>query len=891
MNQWMATGTRTPRQNTRLTLKATVAALAGAGLLSSASVWAQQAPAVETPAAEAVETAPAQAATPADNAGIAVVAVTGVRRAAQSAQTIKKNNDQVVDSIVADEIGKFPDKNVAEILGRVTGVQIRREGGEAGSVIIRGLPGVVTLLNGREMFTSVGRSLYLADIPTAMLQRVDVYKSQGADMVEGGTAGVVDVRTNRPFDFKGFTASGNVRAEHRDKSGSTDPNVSGMVSNRWKTQYGEFGALLGLSYQRSKYYDETIWNAEPVKRPEAGNITGPDSVGMIPTVGDRKRYAANAAFQWRPNSQVEVYAEGMSTLIKHAFDSQFFVGSLPWGQNPDITLIPGTNQAATVGKINGSSSPFTLGSTQARRDRSIGSQGAIGARWDITPQLRATTELARTVSNFEREFPILDFLAHPTSIIGSTNVNGGAQISYPGYNMTDPKNYTLLGFYDNHSHDEGSSTDWRGDVTYDMDSTGFFREFSGGVRLAKRKAESIREKNGQGGLTSIMTADAIPGLACTSHDNTGNFGLQSWLTPCRDFMLNNTGVLRQLFTGSSERSPDDPMTHYKDVEKTNAVYGKARIGFDLAQVPVDGTLGVRVVQTKQDLQGNSSQNGIVTPVRVTTSDTDVLPSMTLKAMLRQDLIARMTAGKAVQRPNFADFNPGVSLGQSLEMVRPAGSGGNPDLKPVEGKNFDVALEWYFAQTGSVTATVFRHNFKNYILSGSAKETYGGIVYDITRPRNTSKGHLQGLEMAYQQFYDKLPGWMSGLGLQANATYMTGELEEVDGGVHPFTGMSKWSANIVGLYEQGPWSARLAYSWRDKYVDDYNYRGKGIHLTVAPTKTLDASVSYKLTPHTTVTLDANNLLDSTYRDYHDTPDYVRDVRRYDKVVGLSVRWSY
>jgi len=112
MKQSMATGTRTSRQNTRLTLKATVAALAGAGLLSSASVWAQQAPAPETPAAEAAETAPA--ATPADS-GIAVVAVTGVRRAAQSAQTIKKNSDQVVDSIVADEIGKFPDKNVAEI--------------------------------------------------------------------------------------------------------------------------------------------------------------------------------------------------------------------------------------------------------------------------------------------------------------------------------------------------------------------------------------------------------------------------------------------------------------------------------------------------------------------------------------------------------------------------------------------------------------------------------------------------------------------------------------------------------------------------------------------------------------------------------------------------------
>lgn len=100
-----------------------------------------------------------------------------------------------------------------------------------------------------------------------------------------------------------------------------------------------------------------------------------------------------------------------------------------------------------------------------------------------------------------------------------------------------------------------------------MDSTGFFREFSTGVRMAKRKAESIREKNVQRGLASPITAGtAAPGLACNLHKNTGNFGLQSWITPCRDFMLNNTAMLRQLFTGSSERSPEDPLTHFQDVK-------------------------------------------------------------------------------------------------------------------------------------------------------------------------------------------------------------------------------------------------------------------------------------------------------------------------------------
>jgi outer membrane receptor for ferrienterochelin and colicin len=150
-------GQSTPSRN--LQLKLSVAVLAGAGILSSASVWAQDAQA-------AADKAQAEA-------QISSVVVTGVRRAAQSAQTIKKNSDEVIDSIVAEEAGKFPDKNVAEILGRVTGVQIRRSGGEASDVIIRGLPGLTTLLNGREVYTSTNRNLHLADIPTTMMNLVD----------------------------------------------------------------------------------------------------------------------------------------------------------------------------------------------------------------------------------------------------------------------------------------------------------------------------------------------------------------------------------------------------------------------------------------------------------------------------------------------------------------------------------------------------------------------------------------------------------------------------------------------------------------------------------------------------------------------------------------------
>ncbi|MGH8856170.1 MAG: TonB-dependent receptor plug domain-containing protein, partial [Telluria sp.] len=136
-------------------LRATVAALAGAGLISSATVGAQEI-AADTP----VTPVAAAETSDKDNGNRAVVLVTGTRQAAQSAQNIKRNAEQVIDSIVADDIGKFPDKNVAEILGRVPGVQVIRQNGEAGNVVIRGLGGITTLYNGREMFTAAGRSLF-----------------------------------------------------------------------------------------------------------------------------------------------------------------------------------------------------------------------------------------------------------------------------------------------------------------------------------------------------------------------------------------------------------------------------------------------------------------------------------------------------------------------------------------------------------------------------------------------------------------------------------------------------------------------------------------------------------------------------------------------------------
>src|SRR5271168_3436198 len=181
---------------------------------------------------------------------VETIVVTGVRASVKSALEIKKNADQFVDSIVAEDIGKLPDNNVIEALQHVTGIQVSRNAAEANQLLIRGLPDISTLLNGREIFTSTGRFITLQDIPAELLQRVDVQKSSRADDIEGGIAGVVDVRLHRPFDFDGTEIAGTLRETHSSLADTNDPTASLLASGRWHTDIGEFGLLGDVSYKK-----------------------------------------------------------------------------------------------------------------------------------------------------------------------------------------------------------------------------------------------------------------------------------------------------------------------------------------------------------------------------------------------------------------------------------------------------------------------------------------------------------------------------------------------------------------------------------------------------------------------------------------------------------------
>ena len=370
-----------------LYLKLSVATLLGAGVLSSASVWAQT-------VTETTETP--------EN----TVVVTGVKASLIKSLSIKRNSDQVVESVVAEDIGKLPDNNVVEALQRVTGIQVtNRAGGEVGTLSIRGLPDVQTTWNGRSIFTASGTQVALQDIPSTLVRQIDVYKTRDASQLDTGIAGQVDVKSLRPFDFKGPKVSVLARETYLDPAKKANPQLSAMLSNRWETGIGEVGALVNLSASRTKYRNESVTpgamvpftspNAAevppgytPLQRITDTNIWAPGTHAGLPSAagstldfngkaypyylardavfqsdveGERERPAANIALQWKPNSDSVYTFESMYNGYRDKSFNRLLFSFVDWwgdlGSNPasTITTFPGTNiiKSRTVNNVYG----------------------------------------------------------------------------------------------------------------------------------------------------------------------------------------------------------------------------------------------------------------------------------------------------------------------------------------------------------------------------------------------------------------------------------------------------------------------------------------------------------------------------------------------------------
>ncbi|MBB3779070.1 TonB-dependent receptor [Xanthomonas campestris] len=845
------------------------------------------------------------------------VQVTGTRSSVTKAQLVKQNAEQIVDSIVAEDIGKLPDNNVAEALQRISGIQITRNYGEGSSIAIRGLTQVRTELNGRDIFTANdGRGLSFEDVSAELLGGVNVYKNPSADMIEGGLGGTVDLRTRLPFDYDGRKIAGSVQYNYYDLADDGKPAFSGLFSDRWQTGIGEIGLLVNYSQQKSPFRQDTIsiepWYTQTdLPGYEGQGVSVPHGAGINTTVGERERKTGAFAMQWRPNDAVEVYTQVLRSEYDFSWhDYSFFALT---GANP-MQGLPGIEVNDRNEFVNGSFQNVPTESNTSLTERhSVTTDYSLGAKWTVNEKLTLSTD-----------FQYVDATTTGTRYILSTGQSTSPQFNVDfrgdlprlsvtdasgaeGY-LADVNNYDGWRYHlDNKDDNKGTEFAWRADMDLAFDSD-FVRSFKAGVRYTDRDAET------KGNIYRFMCINNCAGAPFSQFPSVGVV-----TNPITDFFRGESHAFGPTLTASDAAvanyrqtlatfgaSPLEfsPNNINAQTEKTYAAYGVLRFGVDSDSIPFDGNIGVRVVRTEVGSTGvrtgTDGEGGGLIPVDAQQTYTDVLPSLNLRWMLSDQLQWRFAASRGISRPTFDRLNPNLSLstGTSNGASTFTGRAGNPDLEPVKADQFDTALEWYFGQGSMMYGTLFYKKVEGFIADSVFNEVYDGRVWQITRPVNGDAGKIRGAELGYTQFFDFLPGWLSGFGLQTNYTYVDSEAPsptatDTNGQALtvPLEGLSKNSYNAILSYETSRFQGRVAYNWRSDWLVTTAGNGTGnLPVYNKGFGQLDASLRFNINDVWSISLDGVNLLDTRRESYLGTESRYRDFVINDRRYGLTLRAS-
>ena len=341
----------------------------------------------------------------------------------------------------------------------------------------------------------------------------------------------------------------------------------------------------------------------------------------------------------------------------------------------------------------------------------------------------------------------------------------------------------------------------------------------------------------------------------------------------------------------------NPANTYAQQEKTYSAYGQVNFDLEPLGLAIDGNVGARYLHTDLSTVGVvTAPTGATSPINQDSGYNNFLPSVNVRMKVTPDLFVRVAVAKQLTRPGFGSLSP------TLNVTSLAASGilninaGNPDLRPLRSTSYDVSLEYYFSRNGYAYLSGFRKDVDGFIQNFISRETVNLPAYpnvtqaDINRPQNGDNGVIRGFEVGTQTFFDFLPGLLSGLGVQANYTYVNSQAPgPIAGQPVPLQGLSKNSYNLVGFYEKGGLRARAAYTWRDDYVETTSGPGSGaLPIYVRPFDQLDASIGYTVNDHFDISIDASNILNAATRTYFGEKIRPRFNSIVDRRIGLVVR---
>jgi len=809
-----------------------------------------------------------------------VVIVKGMRSSMQKSLNTKKNADGFVDVITSEDIGKFPDVNVADSLRRVPGIATERDigTGESNVVDIRGFGGNqnLTLINGQNLASPSGsRAFDFQILPSELVGSLKVYKSSEADLDEGGIGGTVVIDTRKPLDSKKnflvFSAQG------RDETFAKKWGQRYSVIGSWQNDSHTFGILGAISVNkfenRADFIETFEWTKQNIVK--AGNVLysgvyAPNNVNYSTGLAKVDNLGANIALQYRPSDNLELglnvtYAgrDRIGSNQNYRFQQNYADVTAATVQNGVLTSATmNQSTAGTPGNPQLWGSDLILDSGQSHKTSStLAIQGTVDWRhdaWTVHGVLGNSNGKSQPKGTGQVFFAFGQNTGGTFYELRNKTLIGGARNPASINLATMP----LFWIQSNDSRTKDGETYAQLDVTRKFD-TGFVESLKFGVKARAREnsgysRNAMNLNNGNaatplGVYYSQIQVRTLGSEYAQGFDDQPEFPTNK---PISDYRLLQQALGVQ-FPGSFQYPSVVP-----DVVKEDVLASYAKMNFrgQMGAIPVHGNLGVRVVQTDTASTSQTSL-GVVTTKG---SYRDILPSLNVVFDLSDHLLVRTSASRTVARPNYSDLRGTLDL----NTVGGTGSGGNPSLQPLRADAIDAGIEWYPKKNTFITAAYFYKEIQNFPSTETKFEDFTNIAAGccrVTRPITGGSGNVYGLEAGAGSDLKFLPGILQNLGWMANYTYaksISNTRDPLTGAAQPLPGQSRNSYNATVYYEDKNISARLAYTYRDKYLGGAI---SGVSSLNAAVSGLDASLTWNVTDHLALRADGVNLTNARNAD--------------------------
>ncbi len=899
----------------------TLAALSAAILIAlygfSPALRAQSPNQADSPDAEATEPSSKDAE---DATELSTVVVT-YKASLQVALDNKREERGQIDSIVAEDIGKFPDLNLAESLQRIPGVSITRDAGEGRNISVRGLgPDFARVrINGMEALTTTGgtdssgganrgRGFDFNVFASDLFNSVTVRKTASADVDEGSLGATVDLQTARPFDYDGFTFVTSGQVGYNDLSNDSDPRGAMLISNTFAD--GTVGALLSMAYTDRSLIEQ----GHSTVRWDRGNSSGgfaaasPYTAALgadvyhprIPRYGvlehDQQRLGITTALQFEPNPGTLFTFDGLYAKFD-AERTENFLEAVSFSRTgagkPQTIVLDGSISA------NGNLEYGLFDNVDVRSETRFDvletsfTQVSLDFAQEIGDNVELNALVGSARSSFDNPIQTTVTLDHADADGYSWDYRGNNRqpiINY-GFDVTDPNNWTFApGLSEIRLRPQTTDNDFTTvefDLSWQVNDA--FR-VRGGVDWKQYEfATTERRRASETAVPTLPAGTTLAMLTRVFNTSSLGGGINRWLIPDIDAfnevfgIYSNTGTFALSDSVASVRGNNRSVT-----EKDNGLWIQGEFDSEMFGRPLRGDFGVRYVRTDQSSTGFALVGGQQVGLTVDRDYTDTLPSLNLVWEAGEDFLIRFGAAKVVARPGLGNLTPGVSV--SVSGGSRTVTGGDPLLDPFRATTADLSFEWYFAEQSLLGLALFYKDIDSFVqtsretrpysssgLPASLLEGTGASVNDdfqFNVPVNTPGGKLEGLELSWQQPFTFLPQPFDGFGAIFNYTYVDSKIQYVtSAGVASLrtdlVGLSNNAYSVTLYYERERFSIRASSTYRDDYLTNVPGRNNNDMEGTIGTRNFDVSATWRLTDNMDLTFEGINLTDEANDQYVDS----------------------